>query len=154
MATYNTILILGGPGAIRPPEPIANEIITPGHLMKYSGLHTDLGPTQKVGLQASAAGVVLPLFALEADYSGVSGSATKRIDANYASGDHVHAYIAERGARIYAWLASGENVAAEQLLLPAAGGALRLSYLSTGIARATEAVNASAGAARIPVEVL
>jgi len=152
MPTPNTILIVSGPGGITPPEPIANEIIKPGHHLKYVGLHA--GVQQKVGLQQSAGGSTYPLFALEADYVGTSGSSVKRIDNPYASGDRVHAYMAERGARIYAWLAQGNSVVPDQPLMAAPNGELRIGSGATVGFLAKETVNASAAAARIIVEVL
>jgi hypothetical protein len=158
MATPKTILIVGMNGT-RIPEPIANETILPGCLIQHVGKHTDAisgmaAATLKVGLQASAGGYTYPLFALEADYVGTPGEATQRIDHAYVSGDHVHAYAAERGARIYAFLASGQNVSVGQLLQPAAAGQLRAAVNATGIAIAVEAVNASSAASRIVVEVI
>jgi TPP-dependent indolepyruvate ferredoxin oxidoreductase alpha subunit len=153
--TPHTILIVSGYGGIRPPEPIANEVMKPGHLLRGAGKHfQNTESAEKVALAVSAGGPIQPLFALEADYVATRDEALARIDHPYASGDRVHCMIMERGARVYAFLASGQNVAMDQLLTSAGGGELRAASGSTGIALAKEAVNASSGTSRIIVEVL
>src|SRR5215813_6182307 len=150
MATPKNILIVSADGGIYIPEPIANETIKPGHLLRYVGLHTNA--QMKVGLHASAAGTTYPMFAIEPNYSSVQGSATARIDLPYASGDSVHAYVAERGARIYAFLAAGNVVTAGTRLDSAGGGELKIAVGPYGVAVAVEAVTTTSAAARIQVE--
>lgn len=131
-------------------EVMANETITPGNLVEYvrSG-----GPAGRLKNHASAGGPCLPMFAVEA------GEVGNGIGDNYASGDKVWCIFPEKGARIYARLASGQNVGIGQELMSDGLGLLKAwatsnTQPSTIVARAIEAVNASSAAARITVEVL
>lgn len=144
----NTILIVGG--GVRPQEPVANEAITPGQLVEYVQTGTHAGRIKK---HASAGGPATKMFALEADYIG------NPIGTDYASGDRVHALIAERGARIYAWLASGENVNLGAKLMSDGSGDLKAwattnTQPDTIVGVAGEAVDASSARTRITVEVI
>lgn len=74
---------------------------------------------------------------------------------DYASGDQIIYGVFAEGSHVYAYLASGQNVAAGALLQ--SNGSGYLSAASTAdnvVARALEAVNASGAAARIRVEVV
>lgn len=137
-ATTPKTVDLGG-GCIRR-EAVAGGTITPGMLLGFSG--------GEVVAHAVADGPAQPAFALEYDLTG------RGISDNYADGDQVLYGVFPEGARVYAILASGQNVGVDALLASAGDG--RLKAATTGdnvIARALEAVNASGGAARIRVEV-
>jgi hypothetical protein len=143
----NTILIIDA--GFRPPEPVANEAVTPGHLIEWVRSGGNAGKVQK---HASAGGPAQKFFALEADYQG------RTISNAYASGDRIHAYIAQRGARINAWLASGQNVVLGKELMSNGAGLLTAWTWNTNkgealLAYATEAVNATSADTRIVVEV-
>jgi hypothetical protein len=87
-------------------------------------------------------------FALERDELG------KGIDELYASGDVVKVGSFAPGMHVNAIIASGQNIAEGAWLEPAADGTLRVLASGTRIARALEAVNATAVSwARIRVEV-
>jgi len=78
------------------------------------------------------------------------------IDTDYANdGDAVSWVIPPRGAKIYAWLSAGENVAFDAILESDGAGALQAVTTGEVVARAAEAVNNGAGgtAVRILVEV-
>lgn len=125
-------------------QPVLNEdgaaatAITPGHLV--SGVTT----IHKFGTAAAAAART---FALERDELG------KEITVDYATNDYVKVGSFAPGQRVYAWLASGQNVAADSFLEAAGAGQLRAYSAGVRIGRALEAVNATSAAARIRMEV-
>lgn len=86
-------------------------------------------------------------FALERDELGDD------IDEPYGLSDVVKVGSFWPGQRVYAWLASGQNVAAGAFLEPQTNGLLTAYSSGVRIARSLEAVNASTGDARIRVEV-
>lgn len=115
---------------------VAAEAITPGHLV--SGV---------TSISLNDGDPCTRTFALERDELG------DNIDEPYAVSDVVKVGSFTPGQRVYAWLASGQNVSAGAFLEPATNGLLTAYSSGVRIARALEAVNASAGDARIRVEV-
>ena len=119
---------------------VAAEAIKPGHLV--SGVTSislnDGDPCSRT-------------FALERDELGDD------IDEPYAVGDVVEVGSFYPGQRVYAWLASGQNVSEGEFLEPQTNGLLTAYSSGTRIARALEGVDASAPtdgiASRIRVEV-
>lgn len=155
MATSNRIIIRGEP-AWR--EGIANETITPGHLIEpLGGSAATAGYFKK---HATAGGSnVLPRFMLQEDYIGAT------IDATAASGDQIPYGIFKAGDEVNAWLASGQNVGVNQALESNGDGTLRAVIPQSAVGStqiktnqvvgyAKEPINASAAAARIVVEVI
>jgi hypothetical protein len=96
---------------------------------------------------ATAGGPAARRFAAERDEMG------KEIDVPYAVGDTVKVISLKPGDVVNALIASGQNIAADAWLEPAGDGTLRIYAAGTRIGRATEAVNATAGSARIAVEI-
>lgn len=147
MADPKTIAISG---SHHRKEGVTDETVTPGHLLEYGGSN-DL---QK---HSTASGNAGRMFALENDLVGDG------IDDDYASGETVQFCIAKPGAKIYAWLAYGEDVSVDDYLESAGDGTLQ-EHTAIGsdvqveavVARATEAVTNTSGgeAVRIEVEVI
>jgi len=75
------------------------------------------------------------------------------IDTAYEDGDLMMAGIGYMGDSFYAWLASGQNVGDGDELQSAGSGKLKAKGSGRACARALEAKNATAGDARIRVEV-
>lgn len=115
----------------------ADEAITPGHLVDGVTI---------IGKHATANGPGRS-FALERDERG------QGIDVAYASGDYVKVGAFAGGMRVYAWLKSGENVAADAYLGSQGDGTLKAWASGPYLGRSLEAVNATAGDTRIRVEV-
>jgi hypothetical protein len=115
-------------------EEKALEALTPGHLLEYGS-----GGLQKCTDDAAN---VAPMFALERDEMG------KDIDDAYASGDYVKCGVFAPGMRVYALLASGQNVAKGAYLTGNTAGLLTAGSVAAGIrtAQALEAVDASGSA--------
>jgi hypothetical protein len=105
-------------------EYVANASITPGMLI-------ELMSTNKVRAHATSGGNVLPMFALEDELQG------KDIDDNYAAGDVVQCWIAQRGEIVQAILADGQNVAIGDLLMSNGAG-----YLTKYVAESWESADA------------
>lgn len=116
---------------------VAQEAITPGHML--AGV-----TTLTKHATANGPGCV---FALERDELGTG------ITTAYASGDTVKAAAFPGGSRVYAFLASGQSVSADDYLGSNGDGTLKAWASGPYIARALEAVNASSGDTRIRVEV-
>lgn len=134
------IALLGNPVVTE--EDVAAEAITPGHLLAYDG-------NGELVKHATAAGQAARMFALERDEMG------KGIDVAYAADDVVKVGHFHQGQRVYAFIASGQNIAKGAFLESAGDGTLRTGS-GVDIAMAVEAVNNSAGPgdARIRVEIL
>ena len=98
-------------------EYIADAAITPGHLVK-------LDSDGKVTVFSTAAGMVLPMFALEDEHRG------RTINDAYAQGDRVQCWIPSRGDVVYAILDKGQNVGIGDMLEPHDDGSLQ--KLTTG----------------------
>ena len=139
-ATNPKTIDLGGLGIQR--EAPAAGTITPGMLLAYDS-------TLDVKAHDAAGGPASPMFALEYDFTGGD------IDDDYAADDQVKFRVFSPGARVYAWLASGQDVAAAEFLT--SNGAGLLTAASAGdivVAQAIEAVDASGANTRIKVEVV
>lgn len=115
----------------------AAEAITPGHLVAGVTSLTKHATANGPGRA----------YACERDERGDD------IDTAYAIGDYVKVGNFYPGCRVYAWLASGQNVAADAMLGSAGDGNLKAWASGPYLARALEAVNATSGTARIRVEV-
>lgn len=133
------IALLGQPFITE--EGTATEAITPGMLVQ--GVTT-------IQKRATAAVATSPSFALERDEMGDG------INVAYASGDTVKVGAFSPGMRVYAWIASGQNIAADAKLEPAADGTFRVLAAGVARARALEAVNNTNGPgnARLRVEII
>jgi hypothetical protein len=140
-----TVITLKGDPIISEEEK-ALEAIIPGHLLMLVA----------AGLQKNTANAanVAPSFALERDEMG------KGVDVAYASGDYVKAATFKPGERVYAFLASGFNIAKGDYLTGNTTGLLFSTGVAAGIrlCRAVEAVNTSGVApvtgTRIRVEIV
>lgn len=143
-----TIILKGEP--IYNEDGAASEEIKPGHLVD--------GVTS-IAKHATAGGLCPKTFATEREELGRGIDDTYQNDsgaAAYASGDYVKVAHCYPGCRVYAWIASGQNISANARLESAGNGTLRVYSSGVILARALEAVNNSAGPsdARIRVEVL
>lgn len=116
----------------------AGVAITPGHLVQGIGT---------IALHATAGGPAAKRFALERDERG------NDIDDAYAVGDYVKVGSFASGDRVYPWLASGQNVAADTYVESAGAGVLRAYAAGFIVGRTLEAVNAASGDTRIRIEV-
>src|SRR5262245_10141665 len=134
------IALMGEP--IQTEDWAAAEAITPGHLVNVnsSGLLIK---------HATSTGVAARRFAMARDEMG------QDIDVAYAIGDTVKVGCFHQGQRVYAFLASGQNVALGAFL-SSNGAGLLTGSTTNSVAQALEAVNNTAGpgAARITVEIL
>lgn len=136
MSVKRTIALLGQP--VYNEDGAAAEAITPGHLVK--------GVTS-IAKQTATTGQLNPSFALERDEMG------RDIDEVYAIGDTVKVGTFHPGQHVLALIASGQNIAADAQLESAGDGTLRALASGVAIARALEAVNATA-TSRLRVEIL
>jgi hypothetical protein len=137
----NAILIKGDP--IRK-EGLAGESITPGELLMWFA-----GPDRLMKHDTSG-GAAQKMFAVEEDIVG------DEISDAYASGSRVQYVTARQGDEIYAYLASGQNLAkGAPLMSNGAGYLTAISGTTPGrlVAFAHEDKDASGGAARFIVEV-
>jgi hypothetical protein len=121
-------------------EEVALEAITPGQLLMYG-----TGGVQK---NTENDKDVSHMFALERE------ELSNGIDVAYAINDVVKVGVFNPGQRVYAWLASGQNVAKGDYLTGNATGLLTAASTNPRIAQALEAVNATTGTARIRVQVV
>lgn len=132
---------LGGPSVQR--EAIASATIKPGMLIQRHGSAGEVRP------HAQAGGIAAAMFAVENEAVG------RGIGDDYSDDDQVIFREFAEGAYVYAWLASGQNVAENALLTSNADGRLKVAgNTDFVVARAREAVDATAAAARIKTEVL
>lgn len=130
-------------------EGVTDEAVTPGALLEYGG-------SNDVQNHSTAGGNAAKMFALENDLVGDG------IDDAYAAGETVQIGVFRAGAKVYAWLEAGENVAVGAKLESAGNGSLQAhTAVSTNVpvdaivAEAREAVNNGGGSSvRIEVEVL
>jgi len=134
------IALLGGP-PVTTEDDAAAEAITPGELLALDG-------SGDLILNTEADENVVRAFALERDELG------NDIDVAYAIGDQVKVGSFKSGDHVYAWLASGQNVAKGAYLTGDAAGHLSAAGVNPRLARALEAVNATAAALRIRVEIV
>jgi len=135
-----TKIILLGPLPVINEEESALEALTPGHLIMLTS----------TGVQKNtAAGVRVAMqFALERDELG------QGISTAYAIGDKVKAGSCHAGHRVYAFIASGVNVAKGAYLTPDNVGLFKAVGSDTPTARALEAVNATVTPTRIRIEIV
>lgn len=112
-------------------------VITPGFLLERAG------DVYQAHTAAAAGPVVLALNAPEMNLT---------IDDDYASGDLIFAGIFRGGDKGLAWLASGQNVTAGDVLESAGSGLLTALASGVPLARAVEDKDASSGDARIRIE--
>lgn len=147
-ATVPKKILLGGANTQTQREGVATAVITPGMLIDVND-GQELGANANVAPHAGADLVAQSAWAVEYDLTG------RGIDDDYQIGDQVVYEILEEGAAVYAILAAGQNVADGALLSSNGDGRLK-AVAATGnvVARAREAVNATAAAARIRVEVM
>lgn len=124
----NTIILRGNATAIR--EDRCKEAITPGHLV-------DFNANDQLQKHATSGAYAARMFALEADYVG------NGITTAYASGDRVPYADCTQGMIVYAFLASGQNVARGAQLMSAGDGTLT-ARTSTNIGLATADEDADA----------
>jgi hypothetical protein len=143
---------MGGPGGpVVNEEESALESITPGHLIMLTA----------TGVQKNTAAAenVAPQFALERDELGKEigpGGTGEAGVAEYAVGDKVKAATYSSGMRVYAFLASGQNVVKGAYLTGTATGLLTATGVAADIrtARALESVNSTSDTTRIRVEIV
>jgi hypothetical protein len=137
----NVIALMGGPPVINEEE-VALEALTPGHLVELT--------TTGVQKCTDDAANVAPAFVLERDEMG-SG-----IDVAYAIGDRVKVGTFKPGDRVYAFLASGQNVSKGAYLTSTTTGLLSAANVAASVrlARALESVNSTNDATRIRVEIV
>jgi hypothetical protein len=155
--TRKTILIKGDFDGNHGVEGQATVAIKPGMLIDYATSQK----TIKRYVGAADQARIQPMFAVENDISPaapVVGSQSMGIDTNYAVGDRVYGFIANRGDQILALLDTGATAVVFGDLLQSHGdGTLaKRTASNTVVARALEAVDNSAGStyARILVEIL
>lgn len=149
------ITLLGDP--IVTEEGVATEAITPGYLVKGQGSIS----------KSDVDGLVAPMrIALERDELGrgidsSAGAASQ--DANivtqqspdYAIGDTVKVGAFGGGMRFYGFIASGQNITADDLLEAAGDGTFEALAGIHPLVRAVESVNATdPGDTRIRLEVI
>jgi len=131
-------------------EMTANAAITPGMLVEQMS-------SGNVRAHALASGNSIPMFACEDELQG------KTIDDAYAQNDRVQVWVPGRGDQVNAILATGQNVSIGTFLVSNGNGHLKAvadpsSFGDDDSAKivgvATEAVNATAAAARIIVRII
>lgn len=132
------VLLRGDP--IINEERAATEAILPGHLIMHASATTCSKNT------ANAANVARA-FALEREELG------KTLTDAYASGDTVKEAVCYPGCRVYALIPSGQNISVEEYLEADNAGRLVTHNVGTRLARALEAVIATADT-RIRVEIV
>lgn len=126
-------------------QPVYNELgvatvaITPGMIVE--GVQ-ELAPNSVADQKVAVA------VALEREEMGLS------IDDDYAVGDTVKVGVYFKGSRFLGILASGESVDSGDYLDTVAGGKLAAGGVATAIGRSHETLEATAGDARIVVEVV
>lgn len=93
------------------------------------GMLIELASATTVQAHSTQDGNALSMWALEDELQG------KQINDNYATGDRVQCWIAQRGEEIYALLADGQNASVGSFLTSNGDGYLRVY---TGGSAATE----------------
>jgi len=133
-------------------EGVADEAITPGHLVERGG-------TYDFQKHSTAGGPAIASFALENDLVGDG------VDDAYASDDTVQVGYFSTGEEILAYLATSQVIVVGDYLISAGAGLLKKFdpavdtsstsadvYRNSIVARALEAVTTTSAAARIQVE--
>lgn len=136
MAVKRTITLRGTPYINE--DGVTATTIYPGYLV--DGVTT-------IAAHAAAAADVQRSFALERDEMG------KDIDDYYSSGDTVKVGVFKPGERVLAYVASGQTISVNQKLESAGDGTLCAVASGVVLARALEAITATA-LTRIKVEVI
>lgn len=130
MANKRSIVQQGEPMVYE--QGVAGETIKPGYLVKGIGT---------IAKQTGTTGVVPRAVALERDELGAGIDDTYRgsgtIAAAYASGDRVKVAVFKSGERALGYVASGADIAEDDLLV-SAGNGLYVEGTTGAIARATE----------------
>ena len=135
-------------------EGVADEAITPGHLVERGG-------TYDFQKHSTAGGPAAPSFALENDLVGDG------IDTAYASDDTVQVAYCPCGAEVYAYLTTSQVIVKGDYLVSNGAGLLQKFdpsvdtsstsvdvYRNSVVARALEAVTTTSAVSRIKVEVV
>lgn len=138
--SVRNVIALFGPPIFNEDDKAAAEII-PGMLVGWDA-NGDLVPHSDAGAPATARN-----FALERDEMGMG------IDDPYAIGDQVKVGAFHQGQRVYAWLASGQNVSKGDEL-DSDGQGMLVAGTAAPVGRALEDTDASDGDTRIRVEVI
>lgn len=153
LSTFRTIVVeWPDPTGPKLKEALAAAAIGPGELLNFDA-------NDALILHATAAGLAPTnkLVAVESPMAA-TGTSNDAIDTDYASGDTVQYVVPLRGAVLYMYLASGENVAKGDPLTSDGSGALEAVSLGTAlmpdsiVAYAYEDKDASGGLARILAE--
>jgi len=149
--TPSTILLHGDDTSRDVKDGVAQESITPGELVEVQGSQdTGADEARQLGAQSNEGVPVPTRVALE--YSHTGGG----IDDDYAADEHAEFRHFKKGEEAYMWLAAGENVTEDDLLVSDGSGALRVSdgtdkENNAAIMVATEAVDNSGGAEAVRV---
>lgn len=122
----------------------ASETITPGQLID----RFNSAGVIRWRKHATAGGAVAPIFA-EAHFM-----ANKSVTDDYATNDLVEAFAGQSGTNVWAFIASGQNIAAGNKLESAGDGTLRILASGTAIASALENKPTVTVLTRIRVEVI
>ena len=139
----NIIVTVGNHLAIQGESPVVTAVVKPGFLLERA--------TGGVKPHATAGEGGTPIIATEKNAGHIGGDQ----DSTYAEGDQASYSILPKGAQLYGWLASGQNVAALAVLTSDGAGALAaLGEDEVPVFRAMEAVNATSATKRILVEVI
>jgi hypothetical protein len=151
----STILLHGDDTSRYLKDGIAQAAITPGELLEVQGTEdTGADMARQLAPQSSAAVPVATRVALEYGHTG------RGTDSDYETDDHVEYHHFKKGEEAYMWLADGENVTVDDLLVSDGTGALRAAAGdgtedAAAVFVATEAVdNTSGSPARIRAEVI
>lgn len=152
-----------------PPEKIASEAITPGHLVEIVPSGGDAGKLRK---HATAAGDAAPYFAAESLVPSLANSQTAPIDLAYATSSVARWVIGQSGDEIYAWVPASATAIKDGDQLTSNGDGTLKKYAAQAsneggtatytiqaravVARAAEDLDNSGGgsAARIRVRVI
>ena len=152
----STIILHGDDTSRDRKDGVAQEEISPGELVEVQGqVDTGVDDAREVASQTGEAVPVPFRLALEYSHTG------RGIDDDYSADDHMEFRHFKPGEEGYAWLADGENVTEDDLLVSNGDGTFRAaagdgSEDAAAIAVPTEAVDNSGGdeAVRIRVEAI
>lgn len=153
----STILLHGEDNSRDRKDGVAQAAITPGELVEVQGsVDTGADTSRQVGVQSGSGATVPTRVAIEYSHTG------RGIDDDYAADEHMEYRHLKKGEEAYVFLAAGENVAEDDLLVSDGAGALRAidtaggDDVSSAIMVPTEAVDNSGGAdpVRVRAEVI
>lgn len=150
MPEVGKILLDGESSALIPAEDkAAAGAITPGDLVESDGS----GGLQVHGTADGNA----PLVIVALEPMGVALTNERTIDKAYAAADTVRHAFPRAGAKLYMWLAAGQNVAEGATLVSNGAGKLQAPGAGTDplkiVAVAAEAVNNGAGTVPVRIRV-